>query len=294
MTQSESSAEEELAPRLSRPGGAWLRELGTVRDGLLVIAAGVYGVGYFTWAWVAVREGLGALPALDLQYFVAGTPPLVFAGGAAICLWIARILAANALKRWPGLRSFRQRAIVMAATGALLLGIVIASRFPHDLNSRSIYFLASGIVVSVATVFLREIVMAGRGVANYPGIWLLGQSAVLVARALMLTTVALFGVLYVVWIYPSIPQAFGGARPRCAHLDVDAAKFSPDTLHSFGVSFPDPEEVSTVQLPSVDVLFAGHEVLIVRPRLFSGPPTQKQPHVIELPRDSVRAIQWCD
>src|SRR5262249_33827570 len=47
---------------------------------LLTAVTVVYVLGYFVWSLNAYRNGLGILPALDLQYFVAGVfPTLVLA-----------------------------------------------------------------------------------------------------------------------------------------------------------------------------------------------------------------------
>ena len=56
---------------------ARLRSLGRYRDAFLVLASIVYVVGFVIWSIVAWRRGLGPMPVLDAQYFVAGIPPLL-------------------------------------------------------------------------------------------------------------------------------------------------------------------------------------------------------------------------
>lgn len=57
----------------------WLVRVGALRDGLLVLASILYGLGYLVWSVHAWEQDLGLLPALDAQYFVAGVfPALVF------------------------------------------------------------------------------------------------------------------------------------------------------------------------------------------------------------------------
>ena len=53
---------------------AWLKPFAGLRDGLLVVGAGLYGIGYLVWSIRAWWEGLGLLPVLSAQYFVAGAP----------------------------------------------------------------------------------------------------------------------------------------------------------------------------------------------------------------------------
>ena len=57
---------------------AWLSrknlgELGGSRDGILLLAGALYALGYVVWSVHAWREGLGLLPAPELQYLLAGS-----------------------------------------------------------------------------------------------------------------------------------------------------------------------------------------------------------------------------
>lgn len=49
-----------------------------LRDLLLIVAGGMYVLGYVVWAYNAYANNLGLLPAVDFQYFIAGIVPAVF------------------------------------------------------------------------------------------------------------------------------------------------------------------------------------------------------------------------
>lgn len=73
--------------------------LAGARDKILVAGAGIYILGYIVWAFNALVNELGLLPAADLQYFVAGLVP----AGTLILFYIAlRLLLAAAIRgsRW--------------------------------------------------------------------------------------------------------------------------------------------------------------------------------------------------
>ena len=55
-------------------GSDLVKQLGTLRDSLLVSSSIVYLLGYTTWSIYAWRRHLGPVSALDAQYFAAGLP----------------------------------------------------------------------------------------------------------------------------------------------------------------------------------------------------------------------------
>lgn len=57
------------------PPSDLLKWFGERRDGLLVVAAAVYGLGYLVWSYNAWRNELGQLPALEFQYIISGVFP---------------------------------------------------------------------------------------------------------------------------------------------------------------------------------------------------------------------------
>jgi hypothetical protein len=66
--------------------------------------------------------------------------------------------------------------------------------------------------------------------------------------------------------YPFIPQELGGPRPKCAILDLDAAKLSLGTLKSLGVAGLRDTTVKVARSDSVQILFTANEFTLVRTR----------------------------
>jgi hypothetical protein len=62
---------------MARSLSGWVEVAGKLRDGFLVTAGICYFFGYIVWAINAYNNGLGLLPALDFQYFVAGAPTVL-------------------------------------------------------------------------------------------------------------------------------------------------------------------------------------------------------------------------
>jgi len=57
----------------ARGGADRVERVGELRDGFLVAGGAVYVLGYLVWSVHAWQEGLGLLPALELQYLLAGS-----------------------------------------------------------------------------------------------------------------------------------------------------------------------------------------------------------------------------
>lgn len=64
------------------------------------------------------------------------------------------------------------------------------------------------------------------------------------------------------YVYPSVPEQFGGGRPKQAQF-----LFAPEAINGvkqLGISVPDPEHPNSKELStSVDILFEGNEVYVV-------------------------------
>jgi hypothetical protein len=94
--------------------------------------------------------------------------------------------------------------------------------------------------------------------------------------------------------FPNIPHSLGGAKPRCAYLDVDISKISAD---SRSVLFSVGEDTSTIRRSdAVDVYYAGDNWLLVKKApamewVFFG--TAEAQPTYEIDRDAINTIIWC-
>lgn len=290
---------------------ARVRALGRYRDAFLVLASTVYVVGFSIWSLVAWRLGLGPMPVLDAQYFVAGLPPLF-----AVCLVVMVIKVARfyLLEQWPqfvGQLSRRQQLVVYAAlfvlfiaAGACLDESATIAPFvgvrPDTIESAGMVLAFLALILipwkPLATWFdsyaktqppasVRTPVRLGITlVRNQLQSWDMQQRRYVFLIPIVAGMFAIY--LYVTAYYIAIPQVLGGGKPRCAALDVKVADLSAATISDLGVARRDKE--ATAQTPRLDVYFAGHDTILVGVRSARGRA------VFELPRDSVTAIRWCD
>src|SRR5438105_4559166 len=74
-----------------------LKQFGQARDGMLVLVAGVYILGFLSWAIYSVQENIGFIRIFDAQYFVAGILPAISISFIVLGWTLWRIL-------WPPLR----------------------------------------------------------------------------------------------------------------------------------------------------------------------------------------------
>src|SRR4051812_28400933 len=90
-----------------------LARVGSLRDGLLVAGAIVYGAGYAAWSLHASMHGLGPVSGLEVQYFIAGVPVLLVLG---IGWYIGRVLVKFCTTQWPAWYTQRSRVLQRIVT----------------------------------------------------------------------------------------------------------------------------------------------------------------------------------
>src|SRR5262249_2901268 len=292
----------------SKAGGARLRD---VRDIALVGFGGVYAFGYLARAVHSWDHNLGVLPGAELQYFVAGllllVPPAIVLLGLfglwRLFQWIAS---------WE-LRRPQRRARIDAVLGTLLVGgIVIFSVSNAEWFGRLVpvhayisavtgavfgsaftaFFLLS--MVRPAEPAALESAPKGRLVSRVLeriGVFLNGLFVV--NLGLMVVGVLLFAMLVgMAKVLPVLPQALGGAAPRCAQFDVDVNGL---TRESIALLFePDASpDVATTKQPrrsrQVLVFYAGADSM--RFKLPDDPRAGGTTY--ELKRSAIDAVRWC-
>jgi len=104
---------------------------------------------------------------------------------------------------------------------------------------------------------------------------------------LVLTIIIIGG--YALEIYPSIPHSLGGAKPRCAYLDIDSSKISADSRSTLFSADGDSSNIR--RSDAVDVYYAGDNWLLVKiaPSQIPGPLKE----TFEIDRDVITSITWC-
>jgi hypothetical protein len=270
----------------------WVKHIGDLRDGLLVCATLLYGLGYFVWSLNAWQNNLGLLPLIESQYLVAGVVP-------ALILWLAylglRLLTRlkDHLPSWigPGVKGWKLagRLLTVACfwgSLAVFLGIFtpwFQDRFPE--------WTRSGLLVSCAILVVTTVLYSGSE-RRTDRVQNLYANLYTYFIPYGLAVVAIFA--YVA-VHRTLPHEFGGARPRCAYLDVTRAKMSDESLRDVvpADAVDGPRQV--VRSNRLFVYFSGRDFMLVRP--FVADPRgggRVTPHVYEIARGVIEAVNWCD
>ncbi len=242
----------------------WSHRLADAKNLFVAGAGSAYALGYLARALHAWSEQLGVLPALDFQYFVAGTL-LMLPLAALVSLvllvhrWLRRLAEYEQLH--PPLAARIDRVLgVTVMGGAVLLGAVstLARWTGLDLN---IAARLVGVVLLVGFIgwfwlaMVRDslksdtLVVAPGGLARatllpespaQAGGWLsrgmhaFSSAIAWLWGALVLSYIALVALLLVVTallsgllLLPWLPQELGGAKPVCVQLDIETKALSP-------------------------------------------------------------------
>lgn len=280
---------------------SWLKLIAGIRDGVLVIAGILYILGYLFWAINAFQNNLGLLPAIESQYFVAGIVPMFVI--LALLLAITGIkLIREKIPAWlgPSVKGWRLvlRWIIIAWLLFGLAGFSMVSEVLPEGDWVTIFFY----VYFISWVFFPPYPFGHKSEGEYgetkilrfirkffdktfPGIL---ATAYPVFLAVGLSTAGLN--FFIEDVYPSIPQEFGGVRPRCAQLDVVADQLSVETREAILPIDSIDSENQVVQTIEVNVFFSGSEFMLVRPLAQEQEPKLE---VYEIRTSVIQAVTWC-
>lgn len=302
------------APQGAKDKLHWLKELGQLRDGLLVLVTAVYALGYIVWSVVGWKLGLGALPVLDAQYFLAGLPIVVT---LMLILSVIRVLRSLFLEKWP--RWFGRMSIkyqVKLWTGILYGGpatsLVLLVLAIHWIRPRAesvgylVSFLAFIIIMICTTLFgtrhtwsyfvktLQEKFpnqLESKLLSRVQKYTMPYFRVLELQNTVFLPILAgCFGIFfYVNTLFVLIPQEIGGARPRFAQLDIIGTDLSNETKEALVKHNEDLATTGVVRTHKVSVFFSGRDHMLIGFRDEYNRPT----YLIEISKDAVSAVEWC-
>jgi hypothetical protein len=292
----------------------WGKGIKELREGLIAMAGITYIVGYLVWSYQAWNNGLGLLPAIQAQYFVAGLVPLLI-------LFLAWLTIKGALrirrkyirwfeKDWEQIKPMTQPPTPTAALKLRLaqaifismlitmVGWLVALYLSDDSSGIDswwvriffiwlVLFLFSPISRRFSPIRSRSKLLSN---ISQPGALdaLLSQYqtlAIVVSGILY----ALIGILlYVLVLYPNIPQEFGGVQPRNAYLDITLDSASSETLKEIAPEVTPAADSMLVRSEMVDVYFVGSQTLLVKAHGQKGRDTP----TYEIQRDVIKTITW--
>lgn len=298
-----------LPPRIKR----WGAQLKDVRDIALVGFGGVYAFGYLARALHAWANNLGVLPGVELQYFVGGSlllvpPALVLA--ALYGLW--RLF--QGIASWEAKGPQRRHRIDSLLAWLLIAGVTIflvsgadsfARRVPaHGLISTIAMVMLFGVFSAVfllATVRHDSPVPPRRSSAKLHlvsrvleriGVFLSGVFVVNLGLVVILLLV-LAMIVGTAKVLPVLPQALGGAAPRCAQFDVDATGLTRELIGELFDPGAPPDASATTKRPrrsrQVLVLYSGGDSVLFK----LADDAREGGATYELKRSAIDAVLWC-
>ena len=264
----------------------WLTAIANRR---LLVAAGIaYVLGYITCSIHAFINGLGMLPALDAQYFIAGSVPLL----TVIVVWLI-IRGAEKLRgkysNWfkkdmtpRKLRLAQAILILWIATGVLWF-------IMSELSERFLWLET----VSLILVYVVMVIFILLPNVDYKFFHFNMEKPSRIQKGILFLVVLFFGflgiVFYIESAYPKLPQEFGGVRPRYAYLDIVLDQTSSETLQEIVSGNTADANNTVVRSNMVDVYFSGSDVIIVKPHGQKG----RDAPTYEIKQSIVKAVTWC-
>jgi hypothetical protein len=194
-------------------GQPWIDLLPKLRDLAIAGAGMVYIIGYIVWAFYASINGLGTRPAAQMQYFVAGTPALLVLAAVLLLFYWAPIV-------FVAFSRYLQRKFKHAYVAILLVLFLLVAALQFIS-----YDLIFGVLAAIALVVIQCLMLALQGARRS-------------IRFLMLPLIVVgvaFVYFYAAYIYPRIPQEFGGGRPRCVMLSTSVGALKGDSWNKLVV-----------------------------------------------------------
>lgn len=258
----------------------------------------VYLIGYFGWSFYAYTENIGALPALDIQYFLTGTLICIVLLLSYSFYRLLRKIPQKidvAISKSPKLELFTNilkwyvyisTLLFIPYVITLIVSLVKALSSPPPFNMDfPNWFLVTRAYVVYLVIFtlfstwVLHLIIGLRETRTFVGI--------ILNIPLVLTGIFWVLVMFTVFnsVLPSIPQSLGGFRPRCAYL------YFRDNIsdNSLPANFLLDKEPPLSKSKMLDVLYSNQNILIVRPEDYSN--NLKVSY--EIRKDTLISIGWC-
>ncbi len=253
------------------------------RDLLILIVAADYIVGYIAWAIYASNQGLGPTTAADLQYLVAGFPPLAFLILAIVfVLLLPRIVV----------RSEPRFYVLVIIDVVLLFAMPVLAFLSGSIEVLLFFIFVYAVVQSYAIESLRSFLSQGKPESR---IWIfrvekavgyyLWLSSRLTIFALALATAA----VYVGFVFPDLRRAYGGGAPTCNRLDIERNDVSPETLTLLFPGEQPSDEDKVVRTPNLEILLQQGGTLHIRVNK-----NKSAEEIVALSSATVRAVLSCE
>ena len=268
-----------------------LKDLGEtaifLRDGVIGILALAYGLGLVVWSIYAANAGIVLSQVVDLQYFVAGIIPALVLGATYIILkrrvspknkWLLLVVA--------GFVALALAYVVLDALRVYRIELPIA-------QETLVYFLKWSVTVlfllTLPIFAMMDVSEVTKTKSPEGGTEERRRKSISMRMAVMSLLAFPIGLIfYALYVYPYLPQALGGAQPRCALINFDESKAK--TFFQIGDAAHLTRSSDGTATMKAVVLYASEDTIYLRP--YAETPNSNA-HIYEIRRDAFDAIAWC-
>lgn len=248
-----------------------------IQDILLIGSALTYILGYIVWSFYAAQNKLGPLAVLDAQYFITGTIPaiIILASFLLYILFIKLVVwgKAKLYEKYDDTALSKMRRAMLSYSFVSLV-VILGGIYSWVLENDKLSWTGSIFVFAITFASLMVDIKESKFYKFIRGY----QTIILIFP---ITYVAIN--FYFYNIYQSLPQEFGGVKPRCSYLDVHQSKISLETLQVITPKNISPIDRDVVQTKELDILFSGREDIIIR----------VDRNVLSISRDVIQVIRKC-
>lgn len=198
---------------------AWLKNLGQYRDGLIIVTVAIYVLGYAIRSIYALKLSLGELPILDAQYVAGIAPALIILMLIFLALPIEKLPLPNFIVNITNKHPIIVRLVVyvLISLDFLLIYFRIQKSYSISLSDDplTVVLFALMMILYILIVLVYKITKS---------------SAFSIGLFFLIPISFMWLYTYALVIYPIIPQALGGVKPRCAYLNLRKDDISRVTL----------------------------------------------------------------
>ena len=252
----------------------------SIREPALALAATCYGFGLVVWCIYASRQGVVITKVVDLQYFAGGILP------------VASLILTVSVHKFQHILADPIRIAISVVFVAFAMVIPAALHAINPSSEGVLSFFSSSYLGLVYTCLFVIIGAPSSAVLIALLDNLLGiekQNGALIVKYVFIGFVfALTFLLYIFYVYPRIPQALGGAKPRCAIVTLSMK----DAREIFLIyDKPDIREITKdVAYVGVEVIYGSETTLFLRPTTVDNHRTN---YNYEIARERFSSIAWC-
>lgn len=259
-------------PQDSRNSPVTLASLSSVLDQGIKLVGLAYGIGFVVIMTHTARLNAPVVEALQFQNIVAGLPVWVL---VLILLWLWRDYSEKLRYRQESqVRSIRTAVLIVVTSLAVLLFVVfrtIKALSGTNLSGSLTVLITSGVMFLFTLVMMIQAIREDN--FQDPRVRPFFEVLCIWSGAVFLT------VSYALFLYPIIPQSWGGGHPTQVQLTLK------DPEVAALLNKPQIEPAPPEHNANVDLYYRSSSYLLV---------SNYENHLVHVPMDEVRGIVWME